>query len=152
MDKVFSALLSRLHKDVLKPQGFRKEGCNFRRFPGDGLGQIINFQRSFWNDGQECRFTINIGIYAEAGEEIQNVKFKEYECHLRTRTAGVSSRYHGDHWWSIFPGRDMDKLFEELKQLMEEDVLPFLRETATRDGLHRQIQTGKFVVLKNLPY
>ena len=150
MEKQFSALLSRLHKEVLKPLGFRKEGSNFRRFPGDGLGQIINFQRSSWNDGQECRFTINIGIYAEAGEEIQNMKFKEYECHLRTRTAGISPRCHGDQWWSIFPGRDMDGLFGELKQLMEEDVLPFLLETSTRNGLRRQMQTGKFFVRKDI--
>lgn len=152
MEKQFSALLSRLHKEVLKPLGFRKEGGNFRRFPGDGLGQIINFQKSSWNSGEECRFTINIGVYAEEGEEIRNLKFKEYECHLRTRTDGISSRYQGDRWWSIFPDRDVDELFGELKTLMEEEILPFLMETSTRNGLRKQMQTGKFVVWKNMPY
>ena len=151
MDKVYSGLLSRLHKEVLKSQGFRKEGSNFRRFSVNGLGQIINFQKSSWNSGAECRFTMNIGIYAETGEKIQNVKFKEYECHLRTRADGVSLRYRGDQWWSILPGQDMDERFEELKTLMEEDVLPFLTKTSTRDGLRRQMQTGKFFVKKDCP-
>ena len=151
MDKQFSCLLSRLHKEVLKPQGFRKEGGNFRRFSGDGLGQIINFQKSSWNSGEECRFTINIGVYAELGDEIQNVKFKEYECHLRTRINGISLRYRGDQWWSIMPGRNMDELFGELKRLMEEDVLPFLTKTSTHEGLIKQMQTGKFMIRRDMP-
>lgn len=136
----YKALLSRLHAEVLKPMGFKKEGSNFRQFQSDGLCRIINFQRSAWNSDDECRFCINIGIYYERQTPVTNRKFKEYECLIRTRASGISSNplHKGDCWWSVFESRDMDKLFEELKMLLLDDVMPWFEQVpARKDAVSR---------------
>ena len=62
-EEQFKSLLSQLHAEVLKPQGWKKEGQNFRLFLPDGLCRIINFQKSAYNDAQLLSFYLNLGIY-----------------------------------------------------------------------------------------
>ena len=62
-DTVFKEMLSKLQKEFLKGKGFRKTGNSFRMVLPDGTSKIINFQKSSFNSGEECRFTINVGLY-----------------------------------------------------------------------------------------
>lgn len=87
MNDYFKELLDQIHRELLKPKGWKKQGNNFRLVGGDGLGQIINFQKSRWNTAERCDFFINYGIYIEAGQTLANKVFKEYDCQLRRRAA-----------------------------------------------------------------
>ena len=144
----FKELVSRIHKEVLKPLGFRKDGNNFRLCHPDGLCKIINFQRSAFNPWFECRFTINMGIYYEPGEELENAKFKEYHCWIRNRAAKISPQYGWDYWWIIseLEKTDMELLYVELKTLLKENVMTWFgqftskKETEQKYGyVHRHI-------------
>jgi len=141
-DRTFKDLLSRLQKESLKAKGFKKSGNNFRLILPDGTSKLINFQKSAFNSDGECRFTINIGLYFQQDMDNPNLRFKDYECQIRTRVSGVSERYTGDHWWIITEVTDAEKLYTELLRLMEEDILPWLDQFESRRDVIRVGQTG----------
>ena len=137
-DERFKELLTRLHAEVFKPRGWSKEGQNFRFFHPDGLCRIVNFQKSAYNDAEVLSFYINLGIYWEPQPEIMNRRFKEYECRVRGRVHGNVEK------WNIFEGRDMDKLFSELKTLIEGKVMDrFDTLTSRKEALLRYGASGK---------
>ena len=146
MDKIpqerFQELLSRLHKEVLKANGFKKTGNNFRLILSDGTSKIINFQRSSFNSDEECRFTINVGLYFQKDMVNPNLRFKDYECQIRTRVSGISEAYKGDHWWVITEVKKVEALYEELRHLLEGDILPWLNHFESRRDVIRVGQTG----------
>ena len=146
-DVKFKELLSRLQKELLKAQGFKKSGSNFRQYLPDGTCKIINFQRSMFNGDGECRFTINVGLYFQQDLENTYSNFKEYECQVRTRVAGISERCVGDHWWLLSEATDADKLYGELRILMQEDILPWLNQFSCRRDV---IRVGKTGALKHM--
>ena len=136
-DERFKELLTRLHAEVFKPRGWSKEGQNFRFFQPDGLCRIVNFQKSAYNDAEVLSFYINLGIYWEPQPEIMNRRFKEYECRVRGRVHGNVEK------WNIFEGRDMDKLFSELKTLIEGKVMDrFDTLTSRKEALLRYGASG----------
>ena len=147
VDAEFKKLLGELHKSLFKAKGYKKTGSNFRVYLPDGLCKIVNFQKSQFNDGDECRFTINIGLYFQKDPEQPHLMFKEYECQIRTRGAGISQQYVGDHWWVLTDGTDSEKLRTELLLLMREDILPWLDQFACCQDVIRAGQAGK---LKNM--
>ncbi len=111
----FKALLTRLRGEL---RGWKKEGQNFRFFAGDGLCRIINFQRNQYNTAKNLEFIINLGVYFEKSETISNQRFKEYECPLRTR---ISQKPSGpERWWAIRADTDMDALFDEMRDAIEQ--------------------------------
>ena len=138
LDKTYREFLSRIHREVLKPAGFKKEGGNFRICYDNGLCKIINFQRSMFNDGDECRFCINLGLYFQ--KDPPNPRFKEYECPVRQRAAILACG--NDHWWCIFEGRDMEKLFEEVCWVLEASALPWLDRFESKEDVLRASANG----------
>lgn len=142
VDRVFKDLLSRLQKEVLKAKHFKKSGSNFRVILPDGTSKIISFQKSMFNSDGECRFTVNIGLYFQENLDDPNLRFKEYECQIRTRISGISKRYVGDHWWVLTEVTDAEKMYAELKCLFEEDVIPWLDQFQIRRDVIRVGQTG----------
>ena len=143
LDKVYREFLSRVHREILKPAGFKKEGGNFRLFHENGLCKIINFQRSMYNDNEECRFCVNVGLYFQKDPQNPNFRFKEYECPVRQRAAILSPKYGTDYWWCLFEGRDMEKLFAELQTLLMQDIIPWLDQFESRRDVIRAGQAGK---------
>lgn len=87
----FEELLRQIHTELLKPKGWKKQGGNFRLIREDGIGQIINFQKSKWNTSEKCDFFINYGVYIEAGQTLTNKVYKEYDCQLRRRANGADT-------------------------------------------------------------
>jgi len=141
-DQKFKELLSRLQKEILKAQGFKKNGSNFRQFLSDGTCKIINFQKSLYNSESECSFTLNLGLYFQKDPENPYLLFKEYECVVRTRVNGISDRYNRDQWWTITDTTDMEVLFSEFSMLMQEDILPWLDQFSCWRDVIRAGQTG----------
>lgn len=56
-----ASLLSELHRESLKPAGFRKEGSTFSRDHG-GFVERFNFQGSGWSSAAETLFYLNVGV------------------------------------------------------------------------------------------
>ncbi len=81
----FKELLKHIYTELLKPKGWKKQGNDFRFIREDGIGQIINFQKSKWSTSEKCDFFINYGIYIEAEQTLTNKAYKEYDCQLRRR-------------------------------------------------------------------
>ncbi len=153
----FKELLSRLHREILKPAGFKKEGGNFRLVHDNGLCKIINFQRSMFNYHAECRFCINVGLYIQPDPENPNLRFKEYECSVRNRVRHnleecMDPIYSTDQWWSIFEGQDMEKLYVEVKAILTTSTLPWLNQFENRQDVIRAGQKGmlKGMISKNI--
>ena len=46
MQKLFSDMIREIYSERFKSLGWRKQGQNFRFIQDDGLGKIINFQKS----------------------------------------------------------------------------------------------------------
>ena len=62
MKKWLSSFLSELHREYLKPKGFRKEGKTFLRDKGSHR-ERLHFQGSSWNGtGVRWRFYLNAGL------------------------------------------------------------------------------------------
>jgi len=61
MDKILSSALSRLHKDVLKPRGYRKTSATFIR-ERTSYTELINVQASPWNGPWGRSFHVNCGV------------------------------------------------------------------------------------------
>ena len=142
LDAMYRELLSRIHREILKPAGFKKEGGNFRLCHDTGLGKIVNFQRSMYNDQAECKFAINVGLYFQKDVRAPNLRFKEYDCPIRQRAACFSPRYGSDHWWCIFEDRDMESLYCEVRTILTEDVLPWMTRFESRQDVIRAGQNG----------
>jgi hypothetical protein len=67
-----TGLLSELHREFLKPAGFRKEGSTFSRDRGE-YTERFNFQGSGWSSPGETLFYINVGVeFAEFGAAEQD--------------------------------------------------------------------------------
>jgi len=124
----YKKLLQRVHEEILKPLGFKKEGQNFRQFTPDGLGKIINFWRygkCGIRDRRLC-FAIDTGIYLEAGPSISNRKFTKYDCQIRNVANNPKPvtvfAYPEPQFWYIFKRTDMDSMFEGVKQALQESL------------------------------
>lgn len=141
-DVKFKALLTRLQKELLKQKGFKKNGSNFRQFLPDGTCKIVNFQKSLYNSDGECSFTLNLGLYFQNDPEKPYLLFKEYECAVRTRVHGISDRFTRDQWWTITEATDMDSIYAEFRDLLIEDILPWLDQFQSRQDVIRIGQTG----------
>ena len=142
LDKTYRELLANLHREILKPAGFKKENSNFRIIQPNGTCKILNFQRSMWNDGTECKLCINVGLYFQKDPQNPNLRFREYECQVRQRAGFLSLRYRDDLWWCLFEGRDMESLYADIRRVLTEDVLPWLDRFDTRQDVIRAGQAG----------
>lgn len=136
MDKDFDGLLKGLY-ERLKPLGWRKDGANYRFFGTDGLCRIINLQRNRWNSAERCEFVINIGLYFEKGDTVQNRKFKEYDCLLRQRVD--STEYGGSEWWCL--NGENGELAAEIEPALR-DMEDWFSHFPTKEATVRMILDG----------
>lgn len=116
MSDVLSTLFSQLHREHLKPRGFKKERHTFTRNAG-AYAERFNLQRSAWSSAAEKRFYINVGIW-----------LPEYA----DDTCG-SGYFSGNHWatrierlvpgapphWDVDAATDLSALSAELAGLIE---------------------------------
>src|SRR5690242_8611133 len=88
-----SKLIDELVRDYLAPvmrdKGFRKSGANFWR-DNENVIDVLNIQKSQWNDAWEASFYVNLGVYWRAFHRDQGTEFKskfprEYNCTASSR-------------------------------------------------------------------
>lgn len=83
---IYIRLINEIYIEYFRPNGWKKQGSNYRYIDDSGLGKIINFQKSKWSDVDNIEFFINYRVYMEADSYIENKSFKEYNCQFRSRT------------------------------------------------------------------
>ena len=118
--------------DYLKDNDFKKRGNHFYKSNGS-IGYCMNIQNDKWNDANQIRFTLNVGIFTEAFwlecEDFKNSGIiptfpKEYECAIRERIGNLLP-VKEDKWYCITSGTDVMKLWSEIEHDLNEYILPF---------------------------
>lgn len=118
--------------DYLKDNDFKKRGNHFCKSNGE-IGYCVNIQNDKWNDANQIRFTLNVGIFTGAFwlecEDFKNTGIiptfpKEYECAIRYRIGGLLP-VKEDKWYCITSGTDVMKLCSEIERDLTEYILPF---------------------------
>lgn len=142
---MFNELLTYCYVSVLNPLGWKKEGSNFRQYCDDGLCKIINFQKSRWNTSQECEFYINIGIYIEAGREVENKKFYEYECQYRNRTSSKGGIYR------LNAEVDLTDFQEQIASIITDEVLLVFNIFGSKENFVRMLLSGEAQRYTDIP-
>lgn len=134
--------------EVLKPLGFKKKGNNFY-LPLDGLGQIINIQKSIYYSKEHIHFTINTGIFLpEYWLASYNFHYKELPvfptesvCVLRRRIGEL--RNQGDTWYDIVENTDEVSLISEMKENILMYILPYFNKVKTKESFICMIDSGE---------
>lgn len=141
---IFKRLISEIFTEYFKPLGWKKQGSNFRYVDESGIGRVINFQKSKWNNSDNIEFYINYGLYMEAGNDIENKSFKEYECQFRNRTSLHNGIYHLDK------GTNYDKVKKEIFKALEEANNLFMK-VGSKENFISMILSGEMQKYSGLP-
>lgn len=111
-----SQLLSALHRDHLKPAGFRKEGSTFSRAQ-EVYTERFHFQGSSWSSGDETRFYLNAGVeFADYEPGIRNwmyLKNTHWACRIDRLVRGAPEH------WDCSEATDQAGLARDLARLIE---------------------------------
>lgn len=128
--------------DYLKENDFKKRGNHFYKSNGS-IGYCVNIQNDKWNDANQIRFTLNVGIFTEAFwhecEDFKNTGIiptfpKEYECAIRERIGDLLP-VKEDKWYCITSGTDGMKLWSEIERDLTEYALPFFTRYNTESDV-----------------
>jgi hypothetical protein len=125
---------------TLKPLGFKKKGNNFYK-QENGVGHIINFQKSTYYSKDHIHFTINTAVflpeYWTAFYNYFNKPVPDYptepECILRQRIGDL--RNENDKWFDITPDTDEEEMILEMKRNLNKYILPHFQRVLSKDML-----------------
>ena len=142
----FDRIIKEGFHEALKPLGFKKKANNFY-LQLDGLGQIINIQKSRYGTKQDVGFTINTGIFVpEYWLESFNYNSKglpgyptEPECLIRQRIGQL--RNETDIWYDVNEQTDVDKLVSQMNAEIENYILPYFRRLGTVDKMLQELES-----------
>lgn len=147
----FDSILKNGFHEILKPLGFRKKGNNFYS-QKDGIGHMINIQKSIYNAKHHIHFTINASVFLPEFWSVCYNYFNrpvpdfptEPECILRKRIGEL--RDESDKWYEVTDDSDPAELSEEMKKNVTEYILPHFGRVLTKDmlidHLDKQTDTG----------
>ena len=116
----------------LKENDFKKRGFHFFKSNGS-IGYCVNIQNDKWNDANQTRFTLNVGIFTGSfwleHEDYKHTGIvpsfpKEYECAIRERIGGLLT-VKEDKWYCITSGTDVLKLWSDIEHDITEYIMPF---------------------------
>ena len=130
VEEKFDYLVSKTVWPHFKSLGYKKSGNNFRFYnEKDGLGKIVNFQKSIFYDKQHIHFTINIGIYSLEIDKYRSspqlgAKFLEYNCPIRIRVGALLGER--DIWFDLNNDIDETKLYSKIEDTFIKNILPYL--------------------------
>ena len=136
----FDKIIKLSFHEILKPLGFKKKGNNFYS-QKKGIGHIINIQKSYYYSKEHIHFTINTGVflpeywlafYNYFGKPVPDYP-TEPECILRMRIGSL--RNENDKWYDVTNETDEDSLIKEMKENVNEYILPHFGQTLSKDML-----------------
>lgn len=157
----------------LKKDRFKKRNLSWNRNRGEFI-DVINVQKSRWNEPDDERFTINIGVVVPEFEEIiWDKPYKEFakvpDGVFQFRSGNITQEgFPGwntqdptyEIWWDLRTDEDVEKAGVEVRANIENKLLPFLDSMDDFRKLHDVLdKTGKkkdyplpkinFALLKN---
>lgn len=138
---IFNQAVKMAHQ-LLKPLGYKKKGNNFYRLDGE-IGCLLSFQRSMYNDSNYIRFTLNIALDAPKIRVFQfpqaNADYpSESECIIRLRIGQLLPEKQ-DYWYEITPDTDEETLCSELKNHIEQYIIPYFAKHGHADAIAKEL-------------
>jgi len=144
----FDTIIKQGFHEVVKPKGFKKKSNNFYlQLPE--LGQIINIQKSSFYSKDKIHFTINTGIFMphhwkglfyNQGKELPTFP-TEPECLIRKRIGELRKQH--DTWYDVEEKSDEVKLISEMRDNLEQFILPYFSMVSTIDDVLSLVDTEK---------
>lgn len=128
--------------DYLKDNDFKKRGNHFFK-SNRSIGYCVNIQNDKWNNANQIRFTLNVGIFTDAFwlecEDFKNTGIiptfpKEYDCAIRERIGNLLP-VKEDKWYCITSGTDVMKLWGEIERDLAEYVMSFIARYNTESDV-----------------
>jgi hypothetical protein len=119
---------------ILKERGFKKQGRSFHKPVGD-LYHVVHVQSSRHNAFDVGKFTINLGV---SSPDIAALWHGEMTSHNPASHAHLlfSTRIRSllpseqDHWWTIEPTTDLDRLAQEVGASLAQYGLTYFQNPA----------------------
>lgn len=118
----------------LRALGFLGSGQNYRLPNPVGHFALLNFQRSTWNEAQECSFTVNVtfvrredwpdGTWMGAAP----TGGADYPVPGWFERLGFLTGAETDLWWTLRTPEDLPVVATAVVDLIEQHALPALRE------------------------
>jgi hypothetical protein len=147
--KIINEVLGSHIAPYLKALGFKKKAANFWRENDDWV-DLVNLQKSQWNNANEAQFTLNLGIYwrdvqTEIKREAKSMPPKELECTVFERLGALF--IGNDFWWSVHPGINADDLGKEVVEKLDKFGLPWLDKGHDPETTCRYLETTKSAYL-----
>lgn len=130
---------------LLKEHGFTRKSRTFRKSAGEAI-QIVHIQANKWNRGDSGSFTVNLGVYFRAVEELADGSIVDLpnpgQFTAGTRLGQLMPKPR-DRWWKLRPKRFWeftDRFTPDIVAAQVGDALrlyglPWLERTSTRGGL-----------------
>lgn len=122
----------------LKPLGYKKKGNNFYK-QENGVGHIINLQKSIYNYKNHIHFTINTAVFLPeywlAFRSYSNKSVPDYptepECILRRRIGDL--RNEGDIWYDMTTDTGEEEMIQEMNKNLNQYILPHFQKVLSKD-------------------
>jgi hypothetical protein len=151
-EKKFDRVIKEGFQELLKPIGFKKKANNFY-LQLDGIGQIINVQKSLFGNRDSISFTINTGIffpeYWLAFHNYSNKGLPEYptepECLIRKRI-GALRKKHGT-WYEIKERTDEDQLISEMSANITNFILPYFERLNSMEKMLQELESADMILV-----
>lgn len=136
----FEKIINDGFHQILKPLKFRKKGNNFYIFL-NGVGHLINIQKSQSSSKDSLKFTINTGIFLPEYWSLVYNYFnqdapdfpKESECILRRRIGHLKNG--DDLWYDVNQQTHEASLIEEMKKNLNGFILPHFNGLVSKEML-----------------
>lgn len=142
----FDEILKNLVFPFFKELGFKKNGNGFNKKTGE-ITQVVNIQKSRWNNKDNVSFTFNIGFFStEIYIDFWNKgipKFiKDYDCQITYRLGQLTKG--SDYWYELNERIEKANLEIEIYENLNHYLKPFIEKTIDLNSLKELIQTDKY--------
>ena len=145
----FDEILNNLVFPFFKELGFKKNGNGFNKKTKE-LIQVVNIQKSKWNNQSDLQFTFNIGffnaeIYSEFYKNEIPKFIREYDCQIKFRLGQVVKG--NDYWYELNKKTEKANLEIEIYNHLKNNLKPILEKNIDLNSLKELILKDKNIEL-----
>jgi hypothetical protein len=140
--KLIDELIKTSLASLMKAEGFRKSGPNFWKDSGEWI-DVLNIQKSHWNDAWEASFYINIGVYWKAFHRDQGSEYKskfprEYDCTVFSRVQEPETNS-----WTLRPDSDLNRIGGLFIKTVQRDGFLWFKAMHSREGTLEHLRSQR---------
>lgn len=114
--KKYEQLKTKIYNRTLKNLGYSRQGSRFW-YVKNSVEFYIFFQRSRWVSTDICKFTINYGRY-----------LVDADLEFQSSPKRICDKSGSEIWLEIDEFMEIDKLAQQVEDIIRQDILPELRE------------------------